>query len=88
MRIVFVLLGLLVLAVSLLGMMAARSAIHEILAAVGFLTGWVLVVGAAVIHAVERSANRAAAQVVAAIERNADRSFEAIKQGIAQMPKA
>ena len=87
MRAVFIVVGLLSMAISLLTMMGAKSAIHEILGAVGFLTSWLLIAAAAVIHAVTSSAEKAAAQVVAAIERNADRNFEAIKQGIAQMPK-
>lgn len=85
MRILFLAAGLLSLFFSFLTVVAAKSAVHEILGAVGFLTGWALLLGAAFLHAIVTSADRAAAQVVAAIERNADRSFEAIKQGIAKM---
>lgn len=87
MRAVFVIAGLLAMAVSFLTMMGAKSAIHEILAAVGFLTSWMLLAAAAVIQAVVSSADRNAAQVVAAIERNADRSYEALKGLVAEVQK-
>lgn len=80
MKYLFAVVGVLTILVSALVFMGAKSAVHEILACVGFLTAWTLFIGAAVLAAIDRASERAAAQVVAAIERNAERSFEALKQ--------
>lgn len=83
MRIFFVVVGLLSMVISFITMVGAKSAIHEILAAVGFLTGWVLLLGSALLLAIQKHADMVRdtqAQVVSALDRVADKVVAAVEK--------
>jgi len=83
MRTFFVVVGLLSMVISFFTMVGAKSAIHEILAAVGFLTGWVLLLGSALLLAFKKHSDMVhdrQAQVISALDRVADKVVAAVEK--------